>query len=159
MISRPINFDSPSAAGDNRIPVEIKLALLADAANLSREGKLNILGAFTSIYAHEVPVRHPEMQLVLNMDVSAAEAGQEKKLDIKLLGEDGENIGGVSGAFMMPKLQKPGRKMQLGLILPLRDTVFPKEGSYQIAVVVDGRTEVEIPLTVTIVERQDEDAN
>jgi hypothetical protein len=159
MIRRPIDFDNPFSGTDNGIPVEIKLALLADAANLSREGKLNILGAFTSIYAPEVPARHPEMQLVLNMDVSPAEAGQEKKIDIKLLGEDGENIGEVSGIFMMPKLRKPGRKMQVGLILPLRDTVFPKEGSYQIAVVVDGRTEIEIPLTVILVERQDEDAN
>ncbi len=147
---------------DNEAPMEIRLAVVADAANLSREGKLNILGAFTSISAVEVPARHPEMQLVLNMDVSAAEAGAEKRMEIKLLGEDGENLGQVSGAFKMPKLQKPGRKMQLGLILPLRDTVFPKEGSYQIAVVVDGRTEVEIPLRLEIIpaaEEQQDDAN
>src|SRR3990172_7620236 len=114
MISRPNHFDSLYEGPDNGSPVEIKLALLADAANLSREGKLNILGAFTTISAVAVPARHPATQLVLNMDVSAAEAGTEKNMEIKLLGEDGENLGQVSGAFRMPKLQKPGRKMQLG---------------------------------------------
>lgn len=70
--------------------MNVAFALLADAANQSREGKLNILGAFGEIYATNFPARHPEMHLVLRLDASPAEAGLRKKIRIIFLDQDSQ---------------------------------------------------------------------
>lgn len=60
-----------------------KLALLADFANQSADGMLNILGAFDTIYAVKSPAVHPEMKLVVRFEVHPAEAEQHRQLDIQ----------------------------------------------------------------------------
>ncbi len=132
-------------------PMEIKIALVADSANLSQEGKLNILGAFTDIRTREVPARHPEMRLVLQMEASAAESGRTKKLEVRLIDEDGNEVGGMAGEFVVAGPAKPGQRIQMGSILRFTDVVFPKAGAYNLAIMVDGDTKAEVPLSVTIV--------
>ncbi len=44
------------------------------------EGKLNILDAFSNLFASTFPVRHPEMQLALRMEASTTESGSLKKV-------------------------------------------------------------------------------
>ena len=39
--------------------MEVKVALLADGANVSREGKLNLLGIFDTLFARSFPTTHP----------------------------------------------------------------------------------------------------
>src|SRR5688572_1005154 len=93
------------ARGDYRLgimrPMEITLAVLADAANRSTEGKLNILGAFGNLYATGYPTGHPLMQLVLRMQASPGEVGQTKELKIVLIDADGHRVEGfeVDGKF------------------------------------------------------------
>ena len=48
--------------------MHVKVALLADYSNVSREGKLNILGIFDTIYAPTFPTTHPHMQLVIRFE-------------------------------------------------------------------------------------------
>ena len=55
--------------------MRVKLALLADSANVSREGKLNLLGIFDAIFARELPTSHPHMHLVLRFEALPADAG------------------------------------------------------------------------------------
>ena len=44
--------------------MDITLAVCCVAANVSREGKLNLLGIFNSIHAAEFPCTHPHLALV-----------------------------------------------------------------------------------------------
>src|SRR6185436_5289009 len=48
--------------------VDVKLALLADGANATAEGKLNILGIFNALHAASFPCAHPHMCLVLRFE-------------------------------------------------------------------------------------------
>lgn len=131
--------------------MEVTLALLADAANVSQEGKLNILGAFANINAREFPARHPAMQLVLRFEASPAEAGMKKKLEVKVLDEDGRQVGGIGGDFSVPSPSPPGRRIYMQTALRINDAVFPKEGDYIFAVLIDDKTEAEVPLSLTLI--------
>ena len=53
--------------------MEVKLAGFCDAANISREGKLNILGEFNTLYAAAVPVIWPLMYVVIKIEATAGE--------------------------------------------------------------------------------------
>ena len=142
-------FDKPPVIGQNVAPMDVVYALLADGANVSQEGKLNILGSFAHINATSFPARHPEMHLVIRLESSPAEIGSQKKLEIKLLDEDANVIGTpIVGDLTVPPPKEQGQRIQIQAIMRLVDTVFPKKGRYVFAVLVDGKTEAEVPLSV-----------
>lgn len=47
--------------------MQVPLAVLADYANVTADGKLNIMGIFDIIYAPQVSFVHPQMQLVMKL--------------------------------------------------------------------------------------------
>lgn len=154
MINCPIDFDKTASRTDNKGPMEVTLALLADAANVSQEGKLNILGAFANINAHEFPARHPEMQLVLRFEASPAEAGMKKKLEVKVLDVDGQQIGGLGGGFNVSSPPSPGRRIHMQSVLRITDAVFPKEGDYTFHVLINDEVKAEVPLSLTLKKKE-----
>ena len=149
MVFRPL-VDSPTSISHNVAPMNIVFAVLADAANVSREGKLNILGNFANINASEFPTRHPQMQLVLRMEASPAEVGMEKNIEVTMLDADGQRIAGFTADFTVPEPKTAGEEVQMQTILHLRDTVFPQPGRYGIHVLINGNEEARVPLTLTL---------
>jgi hypothetical protein len=55
--------------------VHISFALFADGANLSQEGKLNLLGIFDALQVTAFPSVHPRAHFVVRLKGSAADAG------------------------------------------------------------------------------------
>lgn len=145
MSSEIASFLPTSKNGDS---VEVTLAVLADSANVSMEGKLNILGNFSNIKATTFPAQHPEMQLVLRMEASPAEIGRHKKLEMQLLDEDGGKISGFNADFEVPKPPKSGEPVSIQIITRIVNVVFPKAGRYAIWILIDGDSKVRVPLTV-----------
>ena len=47
--------------------MHVAFALFADAANLSQEGKLNILGVFDALQVGTLPALHPRATLVVHL--------------------------------------------------------------------------------------------
>ena len=82
--------------------MDVTLALLADSANVSQEGKLNILGSFNNVNSAVFPCVHPQMVLVMRFEASRAEIGQSKQLEIRLMDPDGSTLGSVTGSFDVP---------------------------------------------------------
>ena len=46
--------------------MHVSFAIFADAANLSQEGKLNILGVFDAVQVGQTPTVHPRAHLVVH---------------------------------------------------------------------------------------------
>ncbi len=132
--------------------MDVAFALLADAANISREGKLNILGAFDRIYGSKFPLTWPRMMLVTRFVVSAAEFGTEKSIDIITLDADGKKLGSASGKMTVPAGQA-GRQLKINHVLPMTLT-FPAPGQYSIEILINGEPKAAVPLEV--VEREQE---
>lgn len=130
--------------------MEVMLALLADSANISQEGKLNVLGAFTNISAQGVPARHPSMVLVVQLDASPSEIGQHKTMEVRLLNADGENQGGMQAEFDVPPLEARGLRINMGLVVPINDAVFMTAGGYAFDVLIDNESKKQVPFTVTV---------
>ena len=72
--------------------MDVSLALLADAANTSRDGKLNLLGIFDAIQAPTFPTTHPSMTLVLRLEASAADGNRAHDLDVRFIDADGARL-------------------------------------------------------------------
>lgn len=117
--------------------MKLTLFLAADYANITREGKLNVMGIFHDIYATTFPARHPSMHLVATLVAELGEYGQTRNFTITLLDPDGRNpIFDLSGQFQVPPGGQ-GRKPEVNMTFELKDLVFPKEGMYQFVLLVD----------------------
>jgi hypothetical protein len=131
--------------------MKLNLFLAADYANITREGKLNVMGIFNDIYAQSFPARHSSMHLVVKLGAELGEYGQKRDFTIKLLDADANQIFDLSGQFQIPTGTQ-GRKPEVNLILELKDLVFPKEGIYQFVLLVDKDHKGELSLYVNKVE-------
>ena len=70
--------------------MNIQVAVLCDAAT-EDNGKLNLLGAFDTIYAPQLPAVHPQCAVALRVTFTAGDEGQHK-LTLNFINADGHAI-------------------------------------------------------------------
>jgi hypothetical protein len=126
--------------------VEVDLAVIADAANVSQEGKLNILGVFDTIWTREFPFRHSAMVFVVRMKADFTERGIHQ-MELRLMDADGAQLFKAEGAMQVPG-GAPGRPVKPHLIMGLGGISFQRAGDYSFEVLVDGQALKSVPLYV-----------
>lgn len=133
--------------------MRVSLALLADYANVSREGKLNIMGIFDNVNATSVPTAHGQMQLVLTIEGSAAEAGKDHPMEIELISPTKEPVFKLNGSIHLGKVPT-GAPAKANSTIQLNNLVFRQFGRYYFVVTIEGAVREEIPFTVVEVKPQ-----
>jgi hypothetical protein len=126
--------------------VKLQLALICDAANISREGKLNILGVFSALRARQFPCVHPSLTLVVGLEATYTERG-EHAIDIRLVDADGVELLKLDGQVNI-QTERPGRPIFTQAVLQLNNIAFPHPGTYSVDILVDRRHERSVPLEV-----------
>jgi hypothetical protein len=116
--------------------MDVTLAVSCDAANVSREGKLNLLGIFNSIHAAEFPCTHPHLALVLRVEARIGEEGVYA-LEIQLVDEDGQQMFDINGQLSLQGAE-PGRPMTAQTIMDINNLQLPRPGTYAFEVFLDG---------------------
>jgi hypothetical protein len=129
--------------------MKVTLAVLADYANVSQEGKLNIMGIFNQLSTGRFPVAHPSMNLVLRLSAHPIEFGRPQAVRVALAGPDGEKIFELGGDITVQG--EPGQTVYSDQILTLNNLVFPKAGDYSFDVLVNNNHEASVPLKVTAI--------
>ena len=128
--------------------MHVRLALLADYANVTAEGKLNILGTFDHIAVSRLPAVHPHMHLILRLEAKSAEKDRLHTVDIRLHDPDGKTVFDLKGE-MTPRGGGPGESVATNQIIGINNLALEQEGEYTIAVFIDNDLKTELPLTVT----------
>ena len=128
--------------------MDIDLVLTADAATIDGSGKLNLLGVFDRITVARFPARHGRLSLVLRFLGGAGDAGTHQ-LTIKLSTPSGKEIVSLTGELNVA----PGRSsLQTGIRVPhvinLDGIVFQETGVHTFEIMVDGRHQATLPLTI-----------
>jgi len=116
--------------------MNLDLALLADYANISQDGKLNVMGIFNIVHAPAFPAQHPQMRLVLKFSASAAEKGRTRRVDVKLVDADGQQTLNVTGQLRVPE-DAQRSSLEMISIVNLVGVRFEKEGTYEFRILVD----------------------
>lgn len=127
--------------------MELPVLLLADYANVTRSGKLNVMGVFDRIGVTKFPVRHSEMVLVMKFTAGPAEYEAKRSIRVQLLDADAENtVVDWSLDVTVPKDEAGRGRVELSQFLTLRDLIFPGPGTYRFYVTVDNDEKGSIPL-------------
>ena len=126
--------------------MQVKLAVLADYANVTGDGKLNILGIFDRMNVATLPAVHPQMNLVLRLEAHPAEHDRPHPVEIRLNDPDGQTVFEVRGEIVPHG--DPGQTIATNQILTLNNLQLNRTGDYTFIVLVNNDLKAEVPLTV-----------
>ena len=115
-------------------------AMLADAAQV-QSGKLFVLGGgFDTITVRSLPAVHRSLTLAMVAEVSPEERQRDLVLGIKLVDEDGAEIGvEAKGKLRVgaPPNLPPGSPSIVPIVSPFHNITFPDAKGYSFLVSVD----------------------
>jgi hypothetical protein len=126
--------------------MNVQVAVLCDAAT-DDNGKLNLLGAFDTIYARELPAIHPQCAVALRLTFFAEDEGKHL-LKLSFVDADGRPV--------MPPMEIPveialPEDLHFGtrnFIVNIQHLKFEQPGLYSVDVSLDGEPQTSIPLLV-----------
>ncbi|MBK8050098.1 MAG: hypothetical protein IPK16_25150 [Anaerolineales bacterium] len=126
--------------------MNVEILALCDAANDSH-GKLNLLGAFDSLWAKTTPAVHPMCTVAIRMRFSHSEAG-EHRVAIHFIDDDGQMaMPPVEGAIQVqPKPEDTSAVANI--VLNIQGLRLEHFGEYSVNLLVDGEEAACLPLMV-----------
>jgi hypothetical protein len=126
--------------------MNIEAFLLCDAAT-EFSGKLNVLGAFDSIFAKEFPAVHPLCAVALRLRFDRIEQGQHA-VRLNFVDADGVAVLPPLDATINIGMRVEDSSVCANLVLNIQGVKLEKAGLYSIDLAVDGRHEKSLPLFV-----------
>jgi hypothetical protein len=127
--------------------MNIQVAVLCDAATQDSSSKLNILGAFDTIYAAQTPAVHPQCAVALRITFADGEEGQHK-LALNFINADGRSIMPPVQMPVMVNLPEDAHFVSLNFVACIQRLQFPETGLYSVDVRIDDKSQAAIPLFV-----------
>jgi len=113
--------------------VKIPMAFVADEANISQEGKLNVLGVFDRIAAPTFPTIHPRMVFVFRLEAGYGDGGVSIPVRVRLVDEDGGVLFEAGGEIVSPEVE-PGEFASAHQLFSLVGVKFERPGVYKFVV-------------------------
>ncbi len=126
--------------------MNIEVFSLCDAAT-DNAGKLNILGAFDTIWSNNMPIVYPQFAIALRVRFEGIERG-EHRVAVTFIDLDGRNIIPPANGTININFPEGQRSGSANLILNIQRLRFERYGEYSIDLAIDGRQEASLPLFV-----------
>jgi hypothetical protein len=142
------HLDNERGKWQNGYPMDVKFAVLADYASITREGKLNVLGIFDTINALAFPTAVPLFFVVVSYEAGAAEVGSIKQVEIVLCDEDGKHLLALPQELKVGRPQMSGTMATANQIAGIVGFQFSQAGSYQFDILVNGDSKKTISLRI-----------
>ncbi len=126
--------------------MHVSFALFADAANLSQEGKLNILGVFDAVQVGTFPTVHPRAHLVVRLKGTPADVGSHT-VGLRWLNPSGDELWSSDGELNIGAAPPGTAEMDLPLIATV-DLPLDRAGAYTMGILLDNEPHAEVHLHV-----------
>jgi hypothetical protein len=126
--------------------MHVSFALFADAANISQEGKLNILGVFDALQVAALPAVHPRATMVVRLKALPNDAGRHT-LGFAWLGPDGDEMWSSSGQLDVGAPPPGATELDVPVIAAI-DLPIQHAGTHVMRIVLDGDVCAELLLHV-----------
>ena len=129
--------------------MNFQTAVLCDAAT-DDAGKLNLLGAFDTIYAPQMPAIHPQCAVALRVTFLPGDEGT-RRISLNFINADGHSI--MPGFPPIPvEVALPGdvHFLTRNFIVNFQHLRSEEPGLYSVDIRFDDKTETSIPLLVKL---------
>lgn len=126
--------------------MNIQVAVLCDAAT-DDNGKLNLLGAFDTIYTPQLPAIHPQCSIALRLTFGQEDEG-DHQVRLNFMDADGRSIMPGIDMPVQVALQEDAHFGTRNFVINIQQLKFDEPGLYSIDVSMDGNSCAAIPLFV-----------
>lgn len=118
--------------------MELIMALMCDRAHATDDGKLDLHGVFSDLFAPAFPARRDKMVLVAGIEWDRDDEGRFQ-FKVDLVDPAGRPVLTLDGHTDVDKRAPDRPPARTWLIMPLQDVVFRAAGVHQITVRVKGK--------------------
>ena len=126
--------------------MHVSFALFADAANISQEGKLNILGVFDALQVASVPAVHPRATMIVRLKAHPDDVGRHT-LAFAWIAPSGAEIWSSSGELEVGAPPPGATELDVPVIAAI-DLPIQESGTHVMRVALDGDLCAELLLHV-----------
>ncbi len=127
--------------------MNVEVFSLCDAATVDAAGKLNVLGAFDTIWVPSMPAVYPQCSIALRIRFQNMERG-EHRVSVNFVDLDGKHIIPTADGAIKIDFPDEQRSGSANLVLNLQMLKIVNYGEYSIDLAVDTRNEASLPLFV-----------
>jgi hypothetical protein len=124
----------------------VEIFALCDAAT-SENGKLNILGAFDTIWVKQFPAVYPHCTLAIRLRFLGAEQG-DHKVSVRFIDADGKNVLPPASGPLKISLPEGALSVSTNIILNIQSISLPAPGDFSLELSVDDHSITSLPLSV-----------
>ena len=130
--------------------MNVQVAILCDAATQEAGSeKLNLLGAFDTIYAQQLPAVHPQCAVALRITFATADEGPHK-LALTFINADGRPVMPAMEIPVAVALPEDVHFVTRNFVVNIQQLKFAEVGLYSVDILMDGRSLASIPLQVKL---------
>jgi Family of unknown function (DUF6941) len=129
--------------------MNIQTAVLCDAATQDASSKLNLLGAFDTICAPQLPVVHPQCAVALRITFMSGDEGRHQ-LALNFINADGRSIMPAMNLPINVVMPEDTHFVTLNFVISFQQLHFPEAGLYSVDVRLDGESRAAIPLQIKL---------
>lgn len=113
--------------------MRLRYALVADYANVTGDGKPNVVGVTDRLYAYQFPAVHRELYVVNGIETDNEDEGSIQEVLVTVIDPDGKVLAEIRG-----NLEINSPKQNLHQIHCIRDLTFASPGNYQVNIYYNG---------------------
>lgn len=113
--------------------MQLRYALACDYANVTNDGRLNIVGVIDRLYANHFPAIHRTLYLVVSMEIEPEDDGQEREVHVQLIDADARTLADLHGRMRLGH----GDRV-LNQVHVFHDLHFAEAGTYRFNIFLDG---------------------
>ena len=132
--------------------MNIQVAVLCDAATQDSSSKLNVLGAFDTIYAPQLPAVQLQCAVALRVTFSATDEGPHK-LALNFINADGRSIMPPIEVPVAVALPEDALFVTRNFVVNIQQLKFTEAGLYSVDIWLDDQSQASIPLLVKLLQR------
>ena len=132
--------------------MNIEAFLLCDCAT-DQQGKLNVLGAFDTLFFKELPGVFKACSIAARVRFEKIEAG-EHELRLTIIDADGKHVVPPLGGKVNVRIGKNSDSVPVNLILNIRDLKFESFGRYRVDFALDSQLQKSLPIRVVEIKPQ-----
>jgi hypothetical protein len=127
------------------------MMLLADYANVTNNGKMNVMGIFSQILAKSFPCKHHSMVLIAQVGLDIGERAVPRPIAFRLMPPEGAPLVEITGELNF-RQNEDGHIEDANIIISLNDIVFPEAGDYEIRFYIHEETKHSLSIKVIQIE-------
>ena len=124
--------------------MNLELFALCDAATVAG-GKLNILGAFDSVFSNQAPGTHAQCAVAMRLRFGLMEEG-EHRLKLTIIDADGKPIMPSLDGSTVVKIAPEEESAVANFIINIQKLKLPQFGPYSINLSMDDKHVASLPL-------------